>query len=118
MRHRSAVLVGFSRSLQDAIGDLIARGGMSVHPVGTPEEAMAYSSAEGLPDLVVVAGRCAPPEVVELVEALGNPREARVVVLLSRPDAETEAGYRDAGLKFVLTMPVTLHQLLAAGGVE
>ena len=65
--------------------------------------------------LVVASSRCPPSSVLELTEALGTPRYARVIVLIAGHDPEAEGRYRAAGLQYVLTMPVSAEDLLRAG---
>jgi hypothetical protein len=111
-----AVLVGFHGGLERAIVDVIEPHGLVVTTAETPELVPAHFTS--LPHLVVVSGRCRLPSVLELIGRLGTPRSTRIVVLLHGPDTETERAYRAAGIRMVLTMPVGLHALLAAGGVE
>jgi hypothetical protein len=113
---RRAVLVGFHGSLERAIVDVIEPQGLVVTTVEAPERVAAHFTS--LPHLVVVSGRCGLLSVLELVGRLGAPRSTRVVVLLHAPDAEVERAYRAAGIRMVLTMPVGLHALLAAGSLE
>jgi hypothetical protein len=90
--------------------------GLDITTVSAPEQVPLQPRS--VPQLVVVSGRCGPLAVLELIERLGKPRSTRVVVLLHGRDAEIERAYRAAGIRMVLTMPVGLHALLAAGDLE
>jgi response regulator RpfG family c-di-GMP phosphodiesterase len=113
---RTAVVVGFAASLGDALGELLRPQGFTVHRLETELDAVAFLSGTVV-DLVIASGRCQAPAVVELVAALGEPRVARVLVLLAGRDAEAERRYREAGLKHIMRMPVTAAELLRAGGL-
>jgi CheY-like chemotaxis protein len=110
---RTAVLVGFAKGLEDALSVLLG----SRHSVRvTPSASRAIELIQTMRvDLVVASSRCPPESVVELTEALGQPRQARVIVLIAGHDPESEQRYRAAGLRYVLTMPVSAEDLLRAG---
>lgn len=113
---RAALLVGFARGLEDALAGLLGPQGFTIHRVRTVADAVTLLSATPA-QLVVASGRCPATSVVRLVAALGEPRTARVLILLAGRDVEAERRYREAGLKHIMTMPVTVAELLRVGGM-
>jgi CheY-like chemotaxis protein len=111
---RQAVLVGFPKGLEDALTVLLASRSFAVRR--TPSASKAIELFQSLrPDLVVASNRCSAASVLELTDALGQPRDTRVIVLIAGHDREAEQRYRDAGLQHVLSMPVNADELLRAG---
>lgn len=115
-RDRSALLVGFARGLQAAIGDLLQRHGFIVDVVAGPETALV-ALRQAAPHLLVVTGRCGVEAILELIAVLPAPRRTRVVVLLPGPDPAAEREYRAAGVRVVLRMPVGADDLLRRAGI-
>ncbi len=113
---RAALLVGFARGLEDALAGLLGPHGFTIHRVGTVADAVTLLAATPA-HLVVASGRCPAASVVRLVAALGEPRTARVLVMLAGRDVEAERRYREAGLKHIMTMPVTVAEILRVGGM-
>jgi hypothetical protein len=111
---RNVVLLGFAEGLENAIAGLLARRAYTVHRTRTVPDALDVLRMVPA-EFVIASPRCAPPAVLEVVSALGEPRTTRVVVLLAGRDVENERRYRAAGLKHILTMPVTATELLRAG---
>ncbi len=114
---RSALLVGFARGLQSAIGDLLQRHGFAVEHVPGPEHA-ALQVRTSPPHLLVITGRCGVDGLLSIMNELGAPRGTRIVVLLPGPDPVAEKQYRAAGVRVVLRMPVGADDLLRRAGVS
>jgi response regulator RpfG family c-di-GMP phosphodiesterase len=112
---RNAALVGFPRGLEDALAELLGAQGLAVFRLETETEAAELLLTTKV-ELVVASGRCTEASVMRLVDVLGAPRTTRVLVLLTGRDIEAERRYREAGVHFVMTMPVTVEDLLRAGG--
>jgi AcrR family transcriptional regulator len=113
-RRGVAVIVGFAKGLGDAIAGLLESQGFAVRRVDAVPEAIGLLEEISV-ELVVASGRCSAGSVVQLVDALGEPRTTRVLVLLAGRDPDAERRYRAAGLKYVMSMPVTAADLLRAG---
>jgi CheY-like chemotaxis protein len=111
---RTAVLVGFPKGLEEALSVILTSSLFSVHKVASAQEVIELWRSRRV-DLVIASNRCSSDSVLELTDALGYPRETRVIVLLAGYDPEAERGYRTAGLRYVLTMPVTAEDLLRLG---
>jgi CheY-like chemotaxis protein len=110
---RAAVLVGFPKGLGDALA--VVLGSRHFCVLKTPSAGKAIELLQNLwVDLVIASSRCSASSVVELTESLGQPRQTRVIVLLAGHDPEVERRYRNAGLQYVWTMPVTAEDLLRA----
>ena len=110
---RTAVLIGFSTGLEDAL-TVVLSSDYSVLKAADTAEALELLETLRV-DLFIASSRCSVASVVKLTESLGQPREARVVVLLAGPDAAAERVYRAAGLQYVLHMPVRADELLRLG---
>jgi ActR/RegA family two-component response regulator len=113
---RSALLVGFARGLQAAIGDLLERHGFTVDHVPGPEHAASHVRTAP-PSLLVITGRCGVDGLLTIMGELQSPRRTRIVVLLPGPDPVAERQYRAAGVRVVLRMPVGAEDLLRRAGV-
>ncbi|HEU5210302.1 MAG TPA: hypothetical protein VFU06_12985 [Longimicrobiales bacterium] len=113
---RSALLVGFARGLQAAIGDLLQRHGFEVENVPGPDHAVLRVRTTP-PHLLVITGRCGVDGLLTIMGELGAPRRTRIVVLLPGPDPVAEKQYRAAGVRVVLRMPVGAEDLLRRAGV-
>jgi hypothetical protein len=111
---QTALLIGFPRGLEDALSVVLA-GHYTVVTTSSPIKAIELL-AERAVHLLIASGRCSIASVVRLTEALGHPREARVIVLLAGRDPEAERRYRDAGLRYVLHMPVKVEDLIRLAG--
>lgn len=111
---RTAVLVGFPKGLEDALSVLLRSRQFEVRITPSASKATELIQTAHV-DLVVASSRCPPSSILELTDALGKPRQARVIVLIAGHDLESEQRYRAAGLKYVLTMPVSAEDLLRAG---
>jgi CheY-like chemotaxis protein len=107
---RTVVLIGFSSGLEDALS-VILSSDYSVLTAANTAQAMELLETLRV-DLFIASSRCSVASVVKLTESLGQPREARVVVLLAGPDPAAERVYRAAGLQYVLHMPVRADELL------
>jgi two-component SAPR family response regulator len=108
---RTAVLVGFSKGLEDALFLMLASSHHSIIRIASTTKAIELLETRHV-DLVVASGRCPAASVVKLTESLGRPRETRVIVLLAGHDPEAERRYRESGLKYVMHMPVNAEDLL------
>ena len=108
---RTAVLVGFSKGLEDALYVMLASSQYSIARVASPNKAIELLTARHV-DLIVASSRCPVASVVKLTESLGRPRETRVIVLLAGHDPEAERRYEESGLKYVMHMPVNAEDLL------
>ena len=108
-----ALLVGFSRGLEEALSIVLVSRDYSVVKVATPTKAVEIFGTRVV-DLVVASSRCSISSVVMLTKALGEPRATRVIVLLAGHDPEAERRYREAGLQYVMQMPVHVDDLLRA----
>ena len=108
---RTAVLIGFAKGLEEALSVVLESSDYSVVKVATPTKAIELLSA-GSVDLVIASGRCPIALMVKLTESLGQPRETPVIVLLAGHDPEAERRYREAGLRYVLNMPINAEDLL------
>ena len=111
---RMAVLVGFPKGLENALSMLLGSRDFTVRVTPSASKAIELIQIMRV-DLVVASSRCPPTSVLELTEALGKPRQARVIVLIAGDDPESVQRYRAAGLRYVLTMPVSVEELLRAG---
>lgn len=111
---RVALLVGFRPGLETAIAGLLEEAGVVVLRLPVISEADRVTSGR-VPDLLVTSDRCNPDLILRLVASYGTPRRTRVIVLLAGRNAETERIYRDAGLRAILTMPVSAQDLIKAG---
>jgi DNA-binding response OmpR family regulator len=111
---RIAALVGFPPGLAEALTVLLTSRHFAIHQTPSASKTIELFQSVDL-DLVVASNRCPPESIVELTAALGHPRRARVIVLLAGKNDDVERRYRDAGLRYVLTMPVTAEDLLRAG---
>jgi hypothetical protein len=110
----TAVLIGFPRGLEDALSVVLAA---HYTVVRTPSAARAIELLrERRVELLIASSRCPITSVVKLTEALGRPRKARVIVLLAGRDPEAERLYREAGLRYVLHMPVKVEDLMRVSG--
>lgn len=107
----AAFLVGFPESLETALSVLLTSHHFSVQAIPSVSDAIEQL-ADTHVDLVLASSRCSSASVVKLTEALGQPRQTRVIVLLAGRDREVERRYRAAGLKYVMTMPVNAEDLL------
>jgi AcrR family transcriptional regulator len=114
MGRRRGVIVGFAKGLEDALAGLLESQRFAVRRTRDVPEAIGFLRTTSV-ELVVASGRCSASSVVQLVDALGEPRTARVLVLLAGRDPEAERRYHAAGLKYVMSMPVTAEDLLRAG---
>ena len=112
---QNAVLIGFTRGLEEVLSGVLASSYSSVVKCATPGKAMELLEARPF-DLVVASSRCSISSMVKLTELLGQPRATRVIVLLAGHDPEAEQRYREAGLQYVMHMPVHLDDLLRAAG--
>jgi DNA-binding response OmpR family regulator len=106
-----AVLVGFPQALETALSALLASRQFVVHALPEPSAAIELVRTTRI-DLVLASSRCSTASVVMLTEALGKPRSTRVIVLLAGRDRAVERRYREAGLAYVMTMPVDIDDLL------
>ena len=107
------MLIGFSTGLEDAL-TVVLSSDYSVLRAADTAEALELLETLRV-DLFIASSRCSVASVVKLTESLGQPREARVVVLLAGPDPAAERAYRAAGLQYVLHMPVRADELLRLG---
>jgi CheY-like chemotaxis protein len=111
---RAVILVGFPKGLEEALSVLLGSHHFTVRSTPSASKAIELIQTARV-DLVVASSRCPPSSVLELTEALGTPRQARVIVLIAGHDPVAEQRFRDAGLQYVLTMPVSAEDLLRAG---
>jgi len=108
-----AVLVGFTKGLEEVLSIVLASSHYTVFKTPTPSKAMKVLRAQRV-DLVVASSRCSIASMVKLTESLGQPRKTRVIVLLAGHSPEAERRYREAGLQYVMHMPIHADDLLRA----
>jgi DNA-binding response OmpR family regulator len=111
---RTALLIGFPKGLEEAISVVLASSHFAVTVMGSAAQAMELLAATPV-DLLVASGRCSPGSIVKLTQLLGERRKTRIIVLLAGHDQEAERRYREAGIQYVLHMPVNVDDLLGMG---
>jgi DNA-binding response OmpR family regulator len=110
---RRAIVAGFSPGLSNVLADYLAHRGFDVRAVPTLQDVTGALTQQPA-DLLVISGRKHIDAVVDVVSELGSPRTTRIVVLLPAEDQVLLRQYREIGIHWVLTMPVTPDRIDAA----